>query len=154
MKYLYLVMALAITGCASTDDESSAKEAAISHPEPAEQVLNVDTLVVDIMTEKLEKNGRSIFCDQPSYIGCYNISRTQCLAELALPHERCLARTNDKTGGLTADNLESHSQYYGACLALEHIMSRIDNLDQVEQISECIGSAEIDPNTAAQSLLQ
>jgi hypothetical protein len=106
-----------------------------------------------IMKEKLRQNGAKIFCDQKSYLGCYDIPRAQCLAELSPLAEPCMARTDTKYSRPTnADEMDQYAQYFGVCLISGHL--RVHVKDDVSRIGECMKNMRFDTEQRNKSLLQ
>ncbi|OAN18016.1 hypothetical protein A3K86_03595 [Photobacterium jeanii] len=110
-----------------------------------------DELAVEIITEKLSKNGPSMFCDQPEYVACYKISQKRCMLEVSTGSDICDKKAKNKFANVSLSNLESYSEYYSFCLVMKHAMKYPSEL---EEIGACLEGVEFDDDKGLRSLFK
>ncbi|UXI04192.1 hypothetical protein [Photobacterium sp. TY1-4] len=110
-----------------------------------------EEFAVEMLTEKLSKNGPSLFCDQPDYAACYQISQKRCMLEVSAGSDICDEKAKNKFPKITVRNLESYSEYYGACLVMEHA---VKYPKEMEEIGSCLEEFEFDEEKGFHSLFK
>jgi hypothetical protein len=132
MKYYVLVvLAFSIVGCSTNNFH--------------------DELAVEIIAEKLSKNGPSMFCDQPEYSACYKITPKQCFTEVSDGSDICTEKTRNKFATISMDNLGEYSEYYGTCIVINHAMKYPNKM---EEIGRCLEVIEFDEDKGVRSLFK
>ena len=71
---------------------------------------------------KLRKNGEYLFCDQDDYLGCFKVTRSQCLQELAPLKDSCLERADKKFPDRMTNekDIDRYASYFSVCMMLQH----------------------------------
>ncbi|MGF1733580.1 hypothetical protein [Photobacterium kasasachensis] len=129
--YLPAIFALSIMGCSNNSYH--------------------DELAVEIVTEKLHKNGPHLFCDQSGYSACFDITQEQCLTEMNDISIKCIKKSDGKFGKTSMSNMDIYSEYYAACVVMEHILKYPDTMDE---IASCVENLSYDEKQGTRSLLK
>lgn len=100
---------------------------------------------------KLRKNGEFLFCDQRGYLGCFKVSREQCLQELAPLKENCMERANQKFPErlINEKDIDRYASYFSVCMMLQHSANR-----NASELGSCLKNVEWDKAQRDKSLLQ
>ncbi|NOH97540.1 hypothetical protein [Vibrio sp. 99-70-13A1] len=132
MKYfIAAVLALSIMGCSKS-----------RYP---------NQLSVDIVTEKLHENGPNIFCDQPGYSACFDITQTQCLTDMTDISTSCIKKLDSKFGKTSVNNMDEYAKHYSACVVTEHFFQYMDTIDGV---ASCVQDLNYDEKQGMRSLFK
>lgn len=113
------------------------------------------TYALDFIDEftraKLRKNGEYLFCDQQGYLDCFNVSRQQCLDELAPLKTGCLERADRKFPDRMVDeqDVDRYAGYFSVCMMLRHSASK-----DASALGACLRNVEWDKAQRDRSLLK
>ncbi len=133
-----------ITACAlpppSQPNTSTGSSAAVPQPQPA--AVNP--------REQLGKNAPYLLCDQPAYVGCYQTTYDQCVAELSGFSQECIQSADSRFPTLdTRESMQKYSQTVGMCLALKHMNA---HGAQIPSLPQCIQNLQFDSAQGQRSL--
>ena len=139
-----IALSALLTACAlpppSQPNTSTGSSAAVPQPQP----------VIVSPREQLGKNAPYLLCDQPAYVGCYQTTYDQCVAELSGFSQECIQNADGKFPTLdTRETMQKYSQTVGMCLALKHMIA---HSEQMPSLPQCIQGLQFDSAQGQRSL--
>jgi len=140
-----VVVSLAVAGCQSSVRPEQGKLSAS------------DKATSEILKDKFIKNGAYLYCDQTGYTNCLNISREQCLTDLAPYPIECLSYAVANTGdSVNLGTGRSYGLYFGECIMAKHIeiISYRNDISEVERVAKCFETMELSKDQFAQSFFK
>lgn len=142
---LLLTAGALLSACASAPEEPASGSQAKQYTED---------FLDEFTRTKVRKNGPSLFCDQSGYLGCYEISRSQCLQELSGVSEECFARTEQKFPQKlkTEADIDEFATYYAVCMSLRHLAMHSGR--NVEALGACLKQVKWDKEQRDRSFLK
>lgn len=119
----------------------------------AEQAYQQD-FVDEFARSKLKQNGPSLFCDQPGYLQCYEITQSQCLRELTSVRDDCFERTEKRFPNklVSAKDINAFSKYYAVCMSIRHIT--MHPRKDTRKLGTCLKSVKWDKAQRNRSILK
>lgn len=136
MKFFLILLSLIfIISCQSPPIKKSTKTDSVREEIKPE-------VLISLIRENFEKVGAAMVCDQPEYLKCYSVSKSQCLLDLEESSGMCLDSAFERVDSRRPkEELQRISQHYGVCLAVMHAREYPDNMDEIEL---CISKYEVD----------
>ena len=104
------------------------------------------------MVRSYRANGTRIFCDQPAYLKCLSISRTQCMAELEDYRLQCVDTNWGKVDeDMSGESLNQFGINHAKCLTSKHLSI---HREKATEISACFNTMKFDKKQAFKSLME
>ena len=126
--YIAVTLAVFLSGCVTTAEK------------PKKNNL-IKEIVAEATLDKLHANGNDLFCVQPEYLACFDITQQQCINDMQENEEFCVSKVEKKLPNKTFDEVDDYSQFYAMCLVTSHVTTHLDKLDQ---IGPCLKRLELD----------
>lgn len=160
-RYYYLlcgVILLTVTACASSPrnpPSGGASAVEVLKEDFKNEYLNIYTRA------KLRKNVDHMLCDQPGYLACYKVAREQCLREISTTKDPCFKKAEQRfpdtlsaTPEATAEKNKEFSKYLGGCMFFQHLIIRVKQGSEPDEISTCVQHIKWDFPQMERSLLK
>lgn len=103
--------------------------------------VSIDDLRNQIATQQFKAKGADIFCDQASYLECYQIDRNQCLSQMRPFNSQCFDFAIAKAGKYIPDN-EKFFEYFSRCMTNQHLTFHGD--ENFREIAACLNNLQLD----------
>lgn len=98
---------------------------------------------IELLSEKFQKNGHKILCNQEAYVNCFKITEKKCSEDIQSITEGCVQYANKKIEEIST--LEERPRKFGEivsiCLLNKHV---IMYPEADEQIEKCVQTVKID----------
>jgi len=148
MKLLTLILIfLFLTGC-------------MTHARNNDQQL-VDEMVQEsvysVLAAKYKQNGANLFCDQKTYLICFDISQNQCQLDLQPYVAGCYEVAQKQIGASIDDNnVKEFSKFFGICMMSKHVKvhgPRLSSVEEFQKIGTCLEEIQFDERQIEKSLM-
>jgi len=130
MKFHWVILFPILLSSACATQKSSTETKTVDN---RGRSIPTEQIIIDLM----RRNGENLYCDQPDYPSCFNISKAQCLSELDPFIDGCADQALEKYPVLTGNNnqAEEMGEAFGACVLLKHFSLQQEN---IVKISQCL----------------
>ncbi|AOE50323.1 hypothetical protein [Kangiella sediminilitoris] len=160
MKYITLLLALFMTACATTTNntnqtaEKSAagtEKAAEADSDQIQQELK-EAFVVDIMRMKIKENGENIACKLEAFTSCWGVSEQQCLDDAQPVKTQCLEFAETKFPSPSSEQaVKQYAQVFSMCMITRQSLLYPSKLSEMKT---CLNQFDKpDPQKIAESIL-
>lgn len=126
--YIAVTLAVFLSGCVTTAEK------------PKKNNL-IKEMVAEATLDNIHTNGNDLFCVQPEYLACFDITQQQCISEMEENDDFCVEKVEKKFPNKTFDEVDGYLRFYGMCLITSHLKTHLDKRDQ---IGPCLKSMELD----------
>jgi hypothetical protein len=129
------VVTIWLSGCAPTQEQHDVEQVWSGE----ESVWDVEEVTREIMLKNYRLNAPDLFCSQPSYTSCFDITREQCIKELNSVAPDCHEKAQEKVGRPTSlEMVDEVGDFMLRCMGFYQTGQHADDADDANKILICL----------------